>query len=142
MSNILHICDDIERRRSMMDMEDHKTDLEVLQIRDDGIYYDAGKCEPQAPFIQSRYLLDLLEYNIKHVGAERYVHLCVGYETNIPPTVYSYISKMILHPLKDNDVKKLRSVYRRFHLAYIHPDFDAFAKFCVNTQYVINLPGS
>ena len=122
----LVVCDDMMLRRESLGLNtnDCRAAPEVLVIDDCSIVYDCGGRENcQALFIQSKYLAKMVETD------GRLVDLGVFFDTNIPPSILRATTKIEFRPLSPtiaNERKKLRSVYRRFHLCMIFGSFEEF----------------
>lgn len=130
------VGDDMMTRRKMLGLDQpcYASDLEVLVVNDYCISYDCGAQEiyssGQAPFIQSKYLMDLI------TAAQRDIILGVSYETNIPPHIMQAAKTIEIIPFAGGAVvseadkaKKMRSVYKRFHLCVSVGSYETFAKF-------------
>lgn len=127
------VCDDVTARRKLLGFDPYTntSNLEVMVIDDYNVFYDCGSQEiyhsGQAPFIQSRYIMDLI------TASQRDIVLGVSYETNIPPHILQAVNVIEFVPFKDGAIvssadkaKKLRSVYKRFHLCVSFGSYEAF----------------
>jgi len=95
-------------------------------IDDSALSYDCGVPENcQAPFIQSRYLADLVDVLPKTIT------LGVSYDTNIPPKILQAANSISIVPFitySEDAKKKAHSVFRRLHLCMFYKSFDDFER--------------